>query len=63
MWTVWTDLKHLSKHIKKHKRSKVYMGNCKLAVLRKISIAAQQDEEHGSVVGRPSEESDKNWHI
>lgn len=62
-WTVWTDLKHLSKHIKKHKRSKVYRENCKLAVPRKISIVAQRDEEQGSVVGRRSEASDKNWRI
>ena len=50
--TTWTvtgvrDLKHLSECIKKHECSKVHMNNAvKLAMLGRISIAAQLDEGH-----------------
>lgn len=59
-----TDLKHLSERIKKHERSRVHMENCvKLAVLGKISIAAQLDDGHRIAVRRHNEEVDKNRHI
>ncbi|XP_041842179.1 uncharacterized protein LOC121640469 [Melanotaenia boesemani] len=59
-----TDLKHLSERIKKHERSSLHMENCiKLAVLGKISIAAQLDDGHRVAVRRHNEEVDKNRHI
>ncbi|XP_030212392.1 zinc finger MYM-type protein 1 isoform X1 [Gadus morhua] len=59
-----TDLKHLSERIKKHERSRVHMNTCvKLAMLGRISIAAQLDEGHRIAVRRHNEEVDRNRHI
>uniref|UniRef100_A0A1A8BMB8 Si:ch211-240b21.2 n=2 Tax=Nothobranchius kadleci TaxID=1051664 RepID=A0A1A8BMB8_NOTKA len=59
-----TDLKHLSERIKKHERSRIHMENgMQLAVLGRVSIAAQLDEGHCIAVRRHNEEVDKNRHI
>ena len=58
------DMKHLLVKVKKHENTRTHMENSvQLAVLGRVNIAPQLDDDHRTAVRKHNEEEDKNRHI